>query len=132
MAAENAHDEILRVERRWVQAHLDLDLDTLEKIMADDYIQIRSDGSVAGKAETLASYQSGARSWNIAISDEYDLRVIGDIDLLVGRWKGRGLNAGKSFGYQARFMAVYTHRNGQWYLLADQSTVIEQNNPDPE
>ncbi len=54
MEDEEAIREVIAVEREWVQALLDLDLATIARILADDYTQIQSDGSVTGKAEALA------------------------------------------------------------------------------
>jgi ketosteroid isomerase-like protein len=117
-------DEVIEVERRWVQAHSDLDLDAIQEILAEDYLQIRADGTVIGKAEALQSYQSGKRRWDNADSDEYSVAVYGEVAILVGRWRGQGENEGQHFDYSARFMAVYVRRNGAWQLVADQSTPL--------
>ena len=47
--------EVLAVERNWVAAHLTLVIDVISSILADNYRQIQSDGSVIGKAELLES-----------------------------------------------------------------------------
>lgn len=122
---KSAEREVLDVERRWVQAHRDLDLAVIEEILADDYVQIRSDGVLVGKAEALQSYRSGTRRWELAESDEYRLAIHGDVAILVGRWRGRGVNDGARFDYTARFMAVYVRRGGTWLLRADQSTPLD-------
>ena len=31
-------EEVIAAERRWVQAHRDLDLDALENLLEDDYV----------------------------------------------------------------------------------------------
>ncbi len=117
-------EEVIAAERRWVQAHRDLDLEALEDMLDDDYVQIRADGSVIGKQEALESYRSGKRRWDHAESDQYRVTVIGNAAVLVGRWIGRGENEGKPFDYMARFMAIYTKRDGIWRLVADQSTPL--------
>jgi len=53
--------EVIETEHRWVKAHRDLDFEVIEEILSEDYKQIRSDGSVARKADTLASYTSGTK-----------------------------------------------------------------------
>ena len=116
--------EIIEVERRWVQAHRDLDIDVIREILAEDYVQVRADGKVIGKAEVLQSYQSGKRLWDLAQSDEYRVAVHGYAAILVGRWRGRGVNDGERFDYTARFMAVYVRQDGAWHLAADQATPI--------
>ncbi len=117
-------EKVIAAERRWVQAHRDLDLDALEDMLDEDYVQIRPDGSVIGKQEALKSYRSGKRRWDHADSDQYKVTVLGDAAILVGRWIGRGVNDGEPFDYTARFMAFYTKRDGQWLIVADQSTPL--------
>ena len=117
-------EEVIAAERRWVQAHRDLDLEALEDMLDDDYVQIRADGSVIGKQEALESYRSGKRRWDHAESDQYRVTMIGNAAVLVGRWIGRGENEGEPFDYTARFMAIYAKRDGIWRLVADQSTPL--------
>ena len=124
MSEEELVQEVIAAERRWVQAHRDLDLDVLAEMMAEDYVQIRPDGSVVGKQEALESYRSGNRRWDHADSDQYRVTMLDGTAILVGRWIGRGENDGKSFDYTARFMAIYASRDGNWLLVADQSTPL--------
>lgn len=123
---ERLADEVIEVERRWVKAHRELDIDAIDKILAEDYMQIRSDGTVIGKEDLLESYRSGKRSWDHADSDQYRLSVYGDAAVLVGRWRGRGMNDGEAFDYSARFMAIYVRRDGDWRLAADQATPLSE------
>ena len=117
-------EEVIAAERRWVQAHRDLDLEALEDMLDEDYVQIRSDGSVVGKQEALESYRSGKRRWDHADSDQYHVIILGNSAILVGRWTGRGENEGEPFDYTARFMAIYSKRDESWRLVADQSTPL--------
>lgn len=117
-------NEVIAAERAWVEAHRTLDLQALEALMADEYIHIQADGSVIGKQADLASYQSGDRHWDYAESDEYQIQVFGNTAVLVGRWRARGVNAGETFDYAARFLSVYIKRNDRWQMTAAQSTPL--------
>jgi len=116
--------EVIQAERAWVEAHRRLDIAALERLMADEYKHVRADGAVVGKAEDLASYQTGDRYWEFAESDEYDIQVHGRTAVLIGRWRARGVNAGERFDYSARFMSVYVKRDGGWQMVAAQSTPL--------
>jgi ketosteroid isomerase-like protein len=116
--------EVLAVERQWTAAHLQGDFATIEHIMASDYMRIGPDGSVAGKAAVLATYQPDRRHWDHAEGDDYDVRVYGDTALVAGRWTARGINNGQPFDYAARFLSVYVRRDGRWQMVAEQSTEI--------
>jgi ketosteroid isomerase-like protein len=97
----------------------------LDNILSNQYRQVLSDGKVIGKRELLASYSSGQRMWEIAESDQYEIRLMGDIALLIGRWRGKGVNQGQSFDYSVRFLAVYQLEDDQWKLVSDVSVPLE-------
>jgi len=118
--------EVLAVERHWVAAHRNLDIDVLSSILAENYRQIQSDGSVIGKAELLESYGSGDSSWEIAQAADYDVRILGNVALLIGQWRGVGKNSNQKFDYSARFLAVYHEVDGNWQLVSDVSIPINE------
>lgn len=116
--------EVLAVEYAWTEAHLRGDVQTLEAIMAFDYLKIQSDGSLSDKKTTLASYQPDRRAWDVARGDEYDVRIYGETAVVIGRWTARGNNDGQPFDYAARFLSIYVRRDGRWQMVAEQSTEI--------
>lgn len=116
---------VLAAEQRWVDAHLNLDLDTIESMLSDDYRQIQSNGNLIGKEELLRSYRSGKRDWTLAHSDELEVHIHGQVAWLTGRWHGKGENSGVPFDYQARFLAIYRLEAGRWNLAADVSLPLK-------
>ena len=117
-------DEVIAVEKAWVEAHRQLNPDTLASIMSHNYTQISDSGEVLGRADVLPTYQTDQRHWEIAEADQYQVRIYGDTAVVIGRWRGKGVNHGQPFDYQARFMAIYAKESGRWQLVADQSTPI--------
>jgi ketosteroid isomerase-like protein len=122
----NAIADVLTVERQWTAAHLHGDVATIDHIMADDYVRVQPDGSVADKAAVLAAFVPDRRHWDRAQGDEYDVRIYGETALVVGRWTAAGFNHGVPFDYAARFLSVYVKRDGRWQMVAEQSTEIRQ------
>jgi len=118
--------EILQAEQAWTAAFLQLDLATIDQLMADDYTIIQPGGAVVGKAETLASLRSEQRHWASATSDEHQVRIYGDTAIVIGRWTAKGVNHGEAFDYAARYMSVWVKRAGRWQMVADQSTSIRE------
>jgi hypothetical protein len=53
----SAVKQVLRAEREWLLAHLRLDVQALDRLMAPEYIQI--DARAVSKEEVLGSFQSG-------------------------------------------------------------------------
>ena len=116
--------EILAVEQAWTGAHRAGDVAVIARIMAEDYVRIQPDGSVAGRAATLAAYDPAQRAWDAAAADQYDVRVYGNTAVVIGRWTARGTNHGERFDYAARVLSVYVFRDGAWQMVAEQSTEI--------
>lgn len=121
----NLVDEVITTDLRWARAHREMDLGTIAEILSEGYRQIQPDGSVIGKSELLQSYRSGERTWEIAESSEHDVQVLGDVAIVIGRWRGVGSNAGQDFDYSARFLSVYVLDGGDWKLYSDVSIPLE-------
>jgi ketosteroid isomerase-like protein len=117
-------ENVLAVERAWTQAHLHGDVETIARLMADDYLKIEADGSVSDRTTTLSKYTPETRYWEKAEGDDYIVLVYGDTALVIGRWSARGVNNGERFDYAARFLSVYVKRDGEWKMVAEQSTEI--------
>lgn len=110
---------VLAVERRWTEAHLSMDLGAIEGMLSDRYRHFGPDGSISGKEELLASYGSGERHWDVAESDDHHVEILGEVAVLTGRWRGKGVNAGEKFDYSARFICLYVQDEGEWRLFLD-------------
>ena len=115
---------IIQAEERLAEASLHLDLAVFEKLLHPDYVIIQPGGLVEGKAKTLASLASDRRHWQVAQSDEMDVRVYGDTAVVIGRWTGKGQNGEQPFDYQARFLSVWVKEGQAWRNVAFQSTPI--------
>jgi ketosteroid isomerase-like protein len=119
-----AIEEVLSVEREWVEAIKSHDLQAMQRILSEDYTQILPDGTVIGKQAALESYQSERRYWEYAESLDHQIRIYGSTAVMIARWESIGENHGVKFDYQARFMAVYVNNSGRWQLAADLSIPI--------
>ena len=118
--------EVKAAERRLATAHLDLDLQTIDQLLHPDYVIVQPGGLVEGKRETLASLRGGERSWEVAQSDQLDVRFAGRTAVVTGRWRGKGTNQGQPFDYAARFLSIWVREDGRWQNIAYQSTAINR------
>ncbi len=116
--------ELLKAEQAWVQAHCEIDIQTICRMLDDDYSQLKTDGTIIGKQALLADYSSGNRKWEIAVSEPLKVKISGNIGLLLGKWRGKEENHGQAFEYSTYFLAVYRKWNDGWKLLADASLVL--------
>jgi ketosteroid isomerase-like protein len=120
----SAVEQVLRAERGWLLAHLRLDAQALDRLMAPEYAQIDDKGRIITKEKVLAFFRSGERVWEVAHSDEHDVRVYGNTAVVVGRWRARGVNAGEPFDYAARYVSVWVKSDGGWRMVSYQSTPV--------
>jgi ketosteroid isomerase-like protein len=116
--------QVIQAERAWLQAHLQLDTALLDNLMADEYTQVNSHGALVSKQEVLASFLSGTREWDWAGSDEYRVQIYGEVAVVYGRWRAKGVNGGHPFDYAARYVSVWVYRDNRWQMVSDQATEI--------
>jgi len=114
-------EQVIKRDLDWAQAHRNLDLDLIDDILAEDYQQVRSDGTIIGKQELIDSYRSGDRFWEIAESTDHHVQLVDDLAIVFGRWRSKGVNKGNSFDYQARFLSIYRRDQAGWRMVLDRS-----------
>ena len=115
---------IKSLEMQLAEAHVQLDIDLIDRLLHPDYKIIQPGGLVETKADVLASYRSGTRHWDSAYSDEMDVHIYGQTAIVVGRWRASGRNGDVTFNYSARFLSVWLFENRRWLNLTSQSTEI--------
>ena len=118
-------NELMETERRWVQAHRDLDLAVIGEILDEEYARIEKDGSTSRKSDVVASYSSGQRHWDVAEGSDYTVQVFDDTAVVVGIWRGVGVNHNQAFDYRARFVAIYIRRADGWKLFRDETFTLD-------
>lgn len=118
-------EQVLRSEEALADAHLKLDLEAFERLLHPEYVIVQPGGVIEGKEETMASLRAGGRFWEIAQSDDMVVRLYGNVAVVTGRWRGKGVNNGEPFDYSARFLSVWIREAGVWRNLAAQSTTID-------
>ena len=86
-----AQQAIIEAEEHLAAASLNLDLSVFEQLLHPDYVIVQPGGIVENKAETMASLASDTRHWQVARSDEMEVRVYGDTAVVtaVGQAKGK-------------------------------------------
>ena len=115
---------IIAAEEALAAAHLTLDRATLDRLLHPDYVIVQPGGTIEDKAQTLASFATGDRHWEIAECDDMRVRIHGDTAIVTGRWRGQGRNGAVQFDYQARFLSTWVWEAGAWRNIAYMATEI--------
>jgi len=115
---------VAAAERAVAEAHVRLDAAALDELFHDAYVVLQPDGTIERKADILASFATGSRSWEFAEVDELEIASFGASATVVGRWRARGRNGDVRFDYAARFLSVWIKADGRWRNVAYQAAEI--------
>lgn len=112
----SVEEDILILEATWSVAPLKGDLQTVNRVVADDWIGVAHTGAVMSKADLLEMLSSHPVPFESAVCDEVQLYVYGQTAVVTSLFSGEG----KNVKFEQRFMRVYANRAGQWQCVATQ------------
>ena len=93
---------------------------TLHSLLAAEFVLVTSEGRLQDKREWLA-YVQGLDAVHYAIQDMI-VRVHGDAAIVTGRFQMSGVERGKPFVRQGRFVDTCLNSNGRWLIISSLST----------
>ncbi len=123
---KSVEQELMQIEREWVQISVNHDASALDRIEADDFIYTGVDGTLVTKAQDISDITSGNLTAESANIEEMKVRVYGDTAVVIGRLTTKGQYKGKDFSGQYRFTDVFVKRNGKWQAVASHASSITQ------
>src|SRR5919109_36780 len=119
--------ELLRVENEQIQALLQHDVATLDRIMADECVHVESNGTIRTKAQFIAAFKAGEFAFDAFTIEENRVRIHGDTAVAIGRYSNRTRTGGQTLPTKrARHLRVYVKRAGSWQLIAHQATELRE------
>jgi ketosteroid isomerase-like protein len=101
------------------------DFDALAKVYSDDYMLVRSDGSVLNKQEILRELRGGL-TFQLIELEQKKVRVYGTTAVLTGESKTVGSRDGKEVRAHFRLVAVYAQKGNRLELVHFQSTSLPE------
>ena len=123
-AAENATEEILKVDEERNQALQKGDVETLARIYSDDLVYSNATGALLTKAQHLADLK--ARTLNFRSFKHDDVRVVvhGDTGVLTGISTSAVEFQGAVSSSPRRFLNVFVKKDGRWLCVAHFETPV--------
>jgi len=116
--------QIKDLEKQWTDAELKQDAVALDRILADDIVEIESTGQVQTKAEDLADLKSGEFKLESLSFGDMKVRVFGNVAVVNGPYAMKGTYKGKDISHEGRFTDVFAKRQGRWQCVSTQMTPI--------
>jgi ketosteroid isomerase-like protein len=114
---EDTAREVERLERELVAAIRTGDLAVYDRTVADDYVVVGPGGD-RGKAEVMAGYRSGERSYPGLEITDVAVHVYGETALVTARTLGDRREGGREEPNRVRYLRVYARRGGRWQAVA--------------
>jgi ketosteroid isomerase-like protein len=108
----------------WDKAIVRKDVAAIAANMADDFRNIRSNGTVVDKAAFLRDITAPELVIDPYTVEDFDVRIYGDTALLSGRTRMTGRYSGDPFVAHYRYIDVYVRRGGVWRVVSVQTTSI--------
>lgn len=110
--------QIEALEDQWRDAELNNNVNEMAKLLADDYIGISANGTVATRSETLDARRAGTvRIQSLDITD-LKVRVYGDTAVVTSKAALVGENGQSDISGNYRYTRVYTRRLGRWRIVS--------------
>ena len=120
----SAEQELLKLEKEWDDATLKGDAAFLERIYASDIFITNSDGTLATRAQDIATVKSAETVYATCVSDNMKVHVYGETAVVSGRNTETGKEKGKDFSRQTLWTDTWVKIGGQWKCVATQGTLI--------
>lgn len=112
------HKEIEALEQQWQQAIVNNNVSKMNRLLADDYIGISSNGTVENKDQALAQRRAGTvRITKLDLNDTH-VRVYGDTAVVTSIADLQGTNGATDISGKYRYTRVYARRRGQWKIVS--------------
>jgi ketosteroid isomerase-like protein len=123
----SVEQELITLEKRWNDSWVKRDPAFLDRILADDYIGTRSDGSVFSKAQEIADMKYSGNVVAYITSDDFKVRAYGDAAVVTFRFTTKEQNKeGKDISGQYRTTDTWVQRAGRWQCVASHGSEIAQ------
>ncbi len=119
-----SEQEVLKMTQMLDEASLmKKDRATMERMYADDYMYLHSNGTVNNKAQEIAEYMSSDLKWTAHKATDLKVRLYRDVAVVTGTQTLTGSAKGYVSGPR-RFTELWIRRNGRWQTVGGQSTIV--------
>lgn len=118
--------EILKTERELRDAYLKRDIQTTERLVADQFVQIVADG-IGSKATLLSFLRDEPADPTLTLTTEdVQVRVTGETAIVIGKRieRRRSPDNNREGTAYARYTRTYIKSQGVWQLLAEHLDAI--------
>lgn len=119
--ADNA--EVRAAAKAFDAAQTQGDAAALERMLAPDFLFVRGSGRVGDRRDFIAGFTAaGQKLEPFTLIDPLFLRVTGDVAIVGGEARVKGMDGGKPFTEHFRYSDTFVKRDGRWIVVYTQVT----------
>jgi ketosteroid isomerase-like protein len=115
---------IEKLEEMWQQAELTGNTATMANMLAEDYLGIYGDGTLATKSETIESFKRSTTKFSHIHTWDRKIRVYGSTAVVVSKAQVTGEHDGESLNGYYRYTRVYHRHDGVWRIVSFEASAI--------
>jgi ketosteroid isomerase-like protein len=123
-AERDAGSKVLALESVWNQAEETGDVRALELIFDDAMIYVDEGGSLLTKTQFLAHAKDASGHPQSLVTLTMSVHVYRDTAVVVGSYRAKGVERGKPYQRDGRFIDTWALKKGKWVCVAAQATPI--------
>ena len=120
----SAEEQLLLTFERFKEALFDSDVETLREIIAEDYQGFDPQGQPQDLKMILEAYRPGGVKLDRYDVEDLEMRIIGDVGIIIGKGCIRGTYADHEFEHRVRFLDMYIHKRRRLVAMLDASDTI--------
>jgi ketosteroid isomerase-like protein len=112
------------LEMEWRDAVIHNNVRVMNRLLADDYLGISSNGTVETKAEELAQSRAGTLRIKRLDLNDIKVRIYGNTAVVTSRADLKGVNGQSDISGNYRYTRVYNKRHGKWKIVSFEASRI--------
>jgi ketosteroid isomerase-like protein len=118
--------KIIELDRQRMQAMAQKEIATLNALLSDDLVYTHSTARLDTKKSLIEAMESGRTVYTAVEPSDVKAQDLGNAVVLTGSACIAVLSSGKPNSFSVRFTDVYANKDGQWQIVAWQSTRIPE------
>ena len=119
-------EELLKLESAFADAVIKNDLESIGRIVADDWIIVDPNGEIVDRTRFFEVIKSGALTHDIMESEDFRVRVYGESAVVTAITSTKGKFMGQEFSTRERATDVFVKREGRWQCVLTHLTRLPE------
>ena len=117
--------KIMAMEKAWNQAFKLRDVKAIDELLDAGVVLVNDDGSIQSKSDFLAWIRASKPSEEEQVSPEsISVHVGVDVAIATGTFRAKGVQGGKTFSRQDRFVDTWVNKHGSWVCVSASATPV--------